>query len=48
MFFSIPITAPDTTQSITTNLLAEYGEVSMKQVRAMAEATAASNDRTRR
>jgi hypothetical protein len=44
--FSIPITAPGLTPFITKNLLTEYGEVSLEQVRAKAEAIAVVNDRT--
>jgi hypothetical protein len=43
--FSIPTIAPGWTRSITKNLLTEYGEISMEQVRAKAEAIVVINDR---
>jgi hypothetical protein len=44
--FSITTTAPGSTPSITKNLLTEYGETSLEQVRAKDEAMAVINDRT--
>jgi hypothetical protein len=43
--FSIPITLPGITPVITKNLLNEYGEVTLEQVRAKAETIAAAKDR---
>jgi hypothetical protein len=44
--FSIPITAPGLTPSITKNLLTEYGKISLEKVRAKAKTIAVINDRT--
>jgi hypothetical protein len=44
--FSITTTAPGLTPSFTKNLLPAYGEISLEQVRAKAEAIAVINDRT--